>query len=275
MLGRENIKEYLFGKIYKSENINNNNFLIYVVTGNKSACPFDFPSQLQQRLQYEDNEHSLSVIPFYFNIDVNPEFDSYETIDIALGQGLLHGSNDISQIFYNECERRGLLDSECCISLNWLFKIKPDQQELIQEWLQQWIEIQCEEFINVIPETTVLLSAACIQIEQSEQSTQQAQDIQDEANELLDQVLGCNYQPIYIEQALGKLKPREITGFLRKNEHWRKQLKLDQYQIDIAHYAKWIYAQDKGEFDPSVRRIWQQYLSDYQEYLESLNQDKD
>lgn len=265
MLGRENIKNALHGQIFHSDIINNRSFLSYVVTGNKNACPFDFPAQLQQRLQYEDINHSLKVIPFYFNIDVKPEYNAFDTIEIALSQGILHASNDIAEIFHKAVTKY----DESCISLNWLLKVSQENQHLLNEWLIEWRGIQCHWFANKVPDQTVLLSAVCIQIEQDDNNQALAQKTQEQANEILEETESCQMEAIYIEDALGTLKAQEINSFLRKTPYWQKQLKLDQNNIDLKDYANWVYKQEKGKFDPSVRIIWQQSQDNYQKYLES------
>ncbi len=265
MLGRENIKNALHGQIFHSDIINNSSFLSYVVTGNKNACPFDFPAQLQQRLQYEDINHSLKVIPFYFNIDVKPKIDAFDTIETALSQGILHESNDITEIFHKTVSKY----DECCISLNWLLKVSQENQDLLNEWLIEWRGIQCHWFANKVPDQTVLLSAVCIQIEEDDNNQALAQKIQERANEILEETASCQMEAIYIEDALGTLKAQEINSFLRKNPYWQEQLKLDQNNIDLKDYANWVYKQEKGKFDPSVRIIWQQSQDNYQKYLES------
>ena len=265
LLGRENIKNAMYGQIFHSDIINNSSFLSYAVTGDNSACPFDFPAQLQQRLQYEDLEHSLKVIPYYFNIDVKEAYEAYDTIETALEQGILNNSNDITEIFNKAVKNH----DECCINLNWLFKVSQENQRLIKQWLIEWRGIQCSWFINKIPDQTVLVSAICIQIEQSDSNSKLAQETQDLANEILDETETCQIETIYVQDALGKLKAQEITSFLRKNPYWQEQLEFKENNIDLRDYANWVYKQHNGEFDASIRTIWKQSQNQYQEYLKN------
>jgi hypothetical protein len=264
MLGRTELKERMFSSIYRSEYINNSAFLVYAVCGDEMACPFDFPAQLQQRLQWDDLEHNLPVIPFYFHLDINPDEDAFDTIDTALSEGILHGSSDIGLIFQRELARRGLLNRDCCISLNWLIRTTTDRQDMIQNWLKVWAEILCSDFAPVVPTRTVLVSAACLQLSSSVADYQTIQDI---ANRTLSMESPCPLRLIRIRNALGKLEPDEISDFLQDNQRWRQELRLDEFKIQPYDYADWVYAQAKGDFDSTVRLVWQQYQHEYQLYL--------
>ncbi|MEE9352617.1 MAG: CHAT domain-containing protein [Thiotrichaceae bacterium] len=274
MLGRERQKKDVIYKIQHSETISKRSSLTYVMTGNEMSCPFDFPAQLQQQLQWHDIKNSLPVIPFYFHISIEEHRDASRTIDMALSQGLLHGNQDIGSIFQEEKEQRALQGQDCCISLNWLITVADNQHEDIQDWLKAWVNIIHTDFHQAnIPENTVLVNAACLQIA-GEVDYEYIQNIQRDANRTINRTikkhLQGNLQNIRISEALGKLKEEEIEDFFFDNPHWREALKLDKDQIDLENYAEWVYQQKQGAFDDTVRLIWQQSQQEYQQYMNEV-----
>jgi len=112
----------------------------------------------------------------------------------------------------------------------------------------------------------VLVSAACIQVLDAENDGDY-QQIQDRANRIIHNNAQCPLHPIRIPDALGKLRAYEIEDFLRNNIHWRQELQLDQYNIVPYEYAEWVFEQAKGDFDTTVRMVWQQYQRGYEDYL--------
>jgi hypothetical protein len=264
MLGRTELKDRLYSGIYRSEFLNTPSFLIYAVCGDEAACTFDFPAQLQQRLQWDDPERSLPVIPFYFHLDLLPDADAFDTLDTALSQGLLHGTHDMDTIFHRELARRGLVNQDCCITLNWMFRVSADRVEQVGTWLDVWAEILCSDFAAYIPERCILLAAVCLQTGKDVDP----QPLQKAANDLLSTAPKCPLRLIRIKDALGKLEPEEISDFLQYNPHWRKALQLDEFKIAPYDYANWVYTQSQdGSFDAAVRLIWRQYQQQYQGYL--------
>jgi hypothetical protein len=264
MLGRTELKDRLYSGIYRSEYLNTPTLLVYAVCGDATACTFDFPAQLQQRLQWDDPERSLPVIPFYFHLDILPDADAFDTLDTALSQGLLHGTHDIDTIFHRELARRGLVNQDCCITLNWMFRVPADLMDQVATWLDVWAEILCSDFAAYIPERCILLGAVCLQTDKDIDP----QPLQKAANDLLSSAPKCPLRLIRIKEALGKLEPEEISDFLQYNQHWRKALQLDEFKIVPYDYANWVYAQTgQGSFDDAVRTIWKQYQQQYQDYL--------
>jgi len=258
----------MFAEITHSKRITNRTLLSYVISGNEMACPFDVPSQLQQRLQWDDHENALPVIPFYFHIDIEAdqaaEQYAFDTFDKALTEGLFHGSNDISIIFDEELGRRGLLDQPCCISLNWLIRIYGNDPQQLEAWLRIWTEIFCDDFSHDNPNNAVVVGAICLQIMAKET---QPQTMQQTANRVLKKAKHCSLRLIRINDTLGKLQTYEIEDFFDENPNWRQVLQLDAFKIDSDDYADWIVQQQQGDFDATVRLIWQQYQQGYQPYL--------
>ena len=270
MLGRRFLKESMFSEITHSKRINNRTLLSYVVSGHKMACPFDFPTQLQQRLQWDDHENALPVIPFYLHIDIEADQDAeqyaFDCIDHAVGQGLRHGSPDVLPLFEKALEQRGLLNQPCCISLNWLVRVFIDDQQQLEAWLKAWTEILCEDFSTAIPDTTVVVNALCLQIINNDDD---AQKIQRLVNRYLKKIDHCALHLIRINDALGRLQPEEIEDFFDDNADWRATLQFNEYQIDSDDYVEWLMQQTAGAFDATVRLVWQQYQQGYQAYLAS------
>ncbi|MBU0653735.1 MAG: CHAT domain-containing protein [Gammaproteobacteria bacterium] len=264
MLGRTELKDRLYSGIYRSEYLNTPTLLVYAVCGDEMACTFDFPAQLQQRLQWDDPERSLPVIPFYFHLDIHPDTDAFDMLDTSLSQGLLHGTHDIDTIFHRELTRRGLVNQDCCITLNWMFRVPVSMMEQVTTWLDVWAEILCSDFAAYIPERCILLGAVCLQTDKDIDP----QPLQKAANDLFSNAPKCPLRLIRIKEALGKLEQEEISDFLQYNQHWRKALQLDEFRITPNDYANWIYTQTgQGSFDSAVRLIWQQYQRQYQDYL--------
>ena len=87
------------------------------------------------------------------------------------------------------------------------------------------------------------------------------------ANELLEKYWDEGIKLIFIDDALGKLKSREVLNFFRVNADWQEALKLKENEIDLKHYTDWIYKNsNQGEFEKTVNLIWQQFQSDYNDY---------
>ena len=265
LLGREHLKNSMFGSVVKREHINNSSFLAYAVTGDRQACPFDFPAQLQSRIDWEDPENGLPLLPLYFSLTVDADTDPAEQIADALDQGLYHRTANTEMAFQSMLERRGLGNSDSCIALNWNITLPVGMVGQLGEWLHNWGVTMCDEIADYIPPRTIMLSALCIQVD--DQAS--AQNVQDIANQCLHTLRDFNIRLIRNRDALGKLEMDEISDFLEYNEHWRKHLKLRDYNIDPYHYAGWVYERTDGEFDATVNTIWTQYQQDYQDYPKS------
>lgn len=268
VLGRRALKESMFSELTRSERINNNTLVSYVVSGNEMACPFDFPAQLQQRLQWEDQEKALPVLPFYLHLDIELDTEQYtyalDSIDYAVGQGLRHGFSDVLSVFEQALDDRGLLNQPCCISLNWLVRVQTDNQQQLETWLQAWLEILCDDFAQEIPDCAVVVNALCLQVTDEDHDAQALQRV---ANRRLRRVNRCSLDLIRISDALGGLQDEEIEDFFYDHADWRQALQFDLYQINSDNYVDWIMQQTAGEFDATVRLIWQQYQQKYQAYL--------
>ena len=115
--------------------------------------------------------------------------------------------------------------------------VKNDSQEIndtnnntseqqLENWIIALLWVIEKEFINAIPDNTVMLCQLCIQTEDEEQ----AQIVQDMADDLINSKETRQLRPIAIETALGRLKPLELSQFLSKQARWYKGLKLDQSQ---------------------------------------------
>lgn len=265
LLGREQLKNSMFGSVVRREHLNNSSFLAYAITGDQQACPFDFPTQLQNRIDWEDQENGLPLLPFYFSLKVNSDTDPSEQIGDALDQGLYHRTESTEMAFQSMLERRGLSNSDSCIALNWNITLPAGRVGELADWLQDWGHIMCTEIADYIPQRTIMLSALCIQVD--DQAI--AQNVQDIANQSLHSLRDFNIRLIRNREALGKLQADEISDFLEYNEHWRTHLKLREYNIDPYRYAGWIYERTDGEFDATVNEIWTHYQQDYQDYPQS------
>lgn len=266
MLGRESLKHHMAGVIYThlSQHIP---LSAYVVTGDVSACPHDVPAQIQYRLQWEDKERSVSMVQFYFHINIEPTDDIEYALDVAISEGILHLTDDVEQIFNRELERHGLQRQECCITLNWLFHIEAGQEESISGWLDSWGHLVCEYFSRVKLERAILINAICFQV----QNEKLAQSVQSRANKELRNfrnLTGCSIQPIILKDSLGKLEADEISDFLEANQrYWYTELRLKNHHIDSWDFAEWVADQTNGLFEDTVNFIWKQYQHDYQDYI--------
>lgn len=264
MLGRDSLKQTMFGHI--TDRNNTHAFMTYAVTGSQANCPFDFPMQLQQRLEDWDAQgnEGLQVIPYYFSLDINSDQPSPSLIGRALDEGLLRYARDPEEAFERELKRRGLLNSYKCITLNWSVRIRPEHEQHIGHWLQVWGKCMHNDLSSYIPTQTILLAALCIEVSDQDE----AQHVQNRANESLDQLYPYQIRLIENREALGKLTVREIREFLT-NSKWYSQLKLDQLPIEPNNYARWVHAEaNGGEFEPTVKKLWQQYQNNYQDYLQ-------
>lgn len=263
MLGRKALKESMSYEIASTEHRHQGQVLIYAICGDEKACPFEFPAQIRQTLQWDDPERKLNVIPFEFPVTINPSQDPYQAIENDFSYGLLQGSSKIEEFFFNEKARRGLDQLDCCIMINWLITV-PQQNidnidTLIKKWIGAWCEIINELVVGNLPTQTVLVSAACLQVNREDQ----AQKIHDIANKSIRDIDYPALQLIPVEKALGKLNNTEIGDFLRNKKRWRRDLKLDDYHIKPYDYADWIIENTQGVFDATVQLIWQQYQTNY------------
>lgn len=266
MLGREALKDQMAGSIQR--HLNQRVLLAtYAVTGDAKACPHDVPEQIRQRLQYDDPKNSLTMVQFYFHVTIAAEEDAQDTLDMAISEGILHGSDDVEYILNRELERRGLRQQECCIALNWLFRVEAGQEDAVPGWLDTWGTAMREYFAAVRLEKAILVNAFCLEVADE----RHAQTVQASANKELRNLrnlAGCPMQPIIHKDALGKLEADELNDFLESNQrYWYKELKLPVHKIDPWAFAEWVAEQTDGLFEETVNLIWKQYQHDYQEYL--------
>lgn len=264
MLGRDNLKQSMYGHI--NDNSNTHAFMTYAVTGSQTACPFDFPAQLQQRLEDWDakGDEGLPVIPYHFSLTIDNDQPSPALIAQALDEGLLRYAYDPEEAFERELKRRRLLSTYKCITLNWYIRISKGREEYISDWLAKWGTEIHNELSRYIPAQSLLLAALCIEVDDPDD----AQAVQNLANDALDQLYQYRIGFIENREALGKLAVREIRNFLTAPK-WHQQLKLDQSPIDPNDYAQWVHKRtNKGEFEATITLLWQQYQNNYQDYLQ-------
>ena len=264
MLGRDNLKQSMYGHI--NDNSNTHTFMTYAVTGSQADCPFDFPAQLQQRLEDWDakGDEGLPVIPYHFALTIDDSQPSSALIYRAMDEGLLSRAYDPEEAFGRELKRRRLLNTYKCITLNWYIRISKGREEYISDWLTKWGAVIHSELSRYIPAQSLLLAALCIEVD----DPGDAQAVQNLANDALDQLYQHQIGFIENREALGKLAVREIRNFLTVPK-WHQQLKLDQSPIDPNDYAQWVHKRtNKGEFEATITLLWQQYQNNYQDYLQ-------
>ncbi len=262
MLGRKELKGSMNNEISNSAHRDSRNVLVYAVSGDSKACPFEFPAQIRQTMQWDDPDRSSPVIPFDFYASIDADQEPYAYIEDRLSKGLLHGNSEIESIFQKERERRGPVNQDCCIMLNWLITVAPQSIDSIDDWITQWCQLIRDFIVGNVPEHCVLVSSACLQVEQENQ----AQQVHDIANSSIRAADIQQLQLIGIKEALGKLDVTEISDFLQYHLRWRRDLKLDDHTIKPHEYASWIVQNTAGVFEPTVSFIWQQYQRDYQDY---------
>lgn len=271
MLGREALKNQLYGTIVRQENTRQRHFFIYNITGEAAACPLDFPTQLQHRIDWEDLKNGLPMLSYDFPITIKHDSHLIDLIEDSIDQGLLHRTDNIETAFQELRHHRGLLKHDCCISLNWCLRFDPsinedEQYDLLNHWMVEWTEHLCQEIAFNIPPNAVMLAAICIETPHSN-----AQTIQDKINRQLSQLRrnDCPIKPIRNREALGTLQADEISDFLQDNEQWRQHLNIETYDIDVYDYADWVHEQTKGDFDLTVKQLWKQYRNDYADYFKT------
>lgn len=263
MLGREDLKDKLYSQILKPEHLNAGYCLAYIVTGDEASCPFDVPSQLQQRLDQDDTAKSLPIINFPLSLTVDPESDPEDVIAELFEGSLLDRSGHVEETFHSELERRGLSTTDCCIAINWTIHLPENSAVVLAEWLTALANLIRDEITPYIPQQTLLLNALCIQTTNPDL----AQQVQDTANKTLQLYRREGMRLIRIAEALGKLQDYEIIDFFEDNPHWQKTLKFEVYNIEPNTYTDWIYQHsNQGEFEKTVNLIWQQYQNDYNDY---------
>ena len=261
LLGRKGLKNNLYAEIKQKKT--NGSCVSYAITGDTNACPFDVPTQLQQLLDWDEAENGLPIIPFHLPLTISDAVDPIDCIEQLIDSSLMGRAGDIRGTFQGELDRRGLDESECCIALNWNITVPPQMSVELSEWLKVWGEFMQREVIDDIPSTALLLNAICLQVADADN----AQEVQKTANNELQQLRRQNIGLIRIVDALGKLENYEISDFFEDNPEWREALKLDTYDINPYDYADWIHRRsNEGEFEQTVKLIWQQYQNDYQDY---------
>lgn len=266
MLGRVALKDQMAGSIqrHSSQHIP---LTTYAVTGDAKACPHDVPEQIRQRLQYDDPKNSLTVVQYYFHITIAADEDALDVLEVAISEGILHGSEYPEVIFNRELKRRGLSNQECCIALNWLFRVEEGQEAAVSGWLDTWGASMREHLTQVKLEKAILINAFCLEVHDE----RHAQSVQASVNKELRNLRtfpACPMVPIILKDALSKLEADEINDFLESNQrYWYNELKLPAHKIDPWAFAEWVAAQTGGLFETTVNLIWKQYQRDYQEYL--------
>ena len=263
MLGREDLKDKLYSQVQKPEHLSSSNCLAYAVTGDEMACPFDVPAQLQQRLDKDEKSNNLQLINFPLSLTVDIDADPEEVITDLFDGSLLDRSGHIEDTFHNELKRRGLLEIDCGIAINLHIILPESAAVVLPDWLIAWANLIRDEITPYVPPRTLLINALCIQTANSKM----AQQLQDTTNKTLQKYRKEGIGLIRIVDALGKLQDYEIIDFFEENPHWQKALKFDTYKIDPDRYTDWIYQRsNQGEFEETVRTIWQQYQNDYNDY---------
>ena len=261
LLGRKGLKNNLYGEIKQIKL--NGSCVSYAVSGDENACPFDVPTQLQQRLDWDDPDNGLPIIPFHLPLTISDTIDPFDSIEMLVDSSLMGRAGDIRGTFQGELDRRGLDETECCIALNWNLTVPPKMSVELSAWLKEWSEFMKREVIDDIPPNVLLLNAICLQV--ADLGT--AQEVQDTANNELQQLRRQGIGLIRVEDALGKLKSFEISDFFEDNPNWREALKLDTYDINPYDYADWVHLHsNQGEFEQTVKLIWQQYQQNYEDF---------
>ena len=272
VLGREELKDRISGGINRS--LDNVDMLVYAISGTAAACPFDVPAQIRHHMQFSSRQ-PLPFISHYFNIQIAPNpalNDMEDSIDNTMSQSLPSGIKTIKDIFHKEMERRGL-QQDCCIALNWYFRVPKDmqgnRQEKLSEWIELWNQVLCAEFDGQVPEKALLLHSLCLQLETQEQ----VHNAQKQANKILGETQKnnqhCDKEYLRLSRPLGALESNEIKDFFNNTPLWRNNLQLDQQNIDTADFADWIHQQTNGDFEAVINTIWQQFQNNYQEYKRS------
>lgn len=263
MLGREDLKDKLYSQIQKPEHLDSSNCLVYVVTGDEAACPFDVPAQLQQRLDRDDAASGLPLINFPMSLTIDDEAEPEEAITELFEGSLLDRSGHIIDTFHSELERRGLLERDCCIAINWSIYLPEKASLVLEAWLKDLASLIRDEIIPHVPPRTILLNAVCIQTARPDM----AQQLQDTANKTLQRFRREGIGLVRVVDALGKLQDYEILDFFEENPRWQQRLKFETYHINSDDYTDWVYQRsNQGEFEQTVRLIWQQYQNDYNDY---------
>jgi hypothetical protein len=263
LLGRKILKNNLCGEVNQANKIKNSNCLSYAVSGDESACPFDVPAQLQQRLDWDNPENGLPIISFHLPLTLSNDLDHLDSIEILIDSSLVDRAGDIRGTFQSELDRRGLAETECCIALNWNIKVPAHMSVELSDWLKEWGDFMRREVIEDIPSNALLLNAICLQV--ADLGT--VQEVQDTANNELQRLRRQGIGLIRVEDALGKLKSFEISDFFEDNPNWREALKLDTYDINPYDYADWVHQRsNQGEFEQTVKIIWQQYQQNYEDF---------
>ena len=261
LLGRKGLKNNLYGEIKQIKL--NGSCVSYAVSGDENACPFDVPTQLQQRLDWDDPDNGLPIIPFHLPLTISDSIDPFDSIEMLVDSCLMGRAGDIRGTFQGELDRRGLDETECCIALNWNLTVPPKMSVELSVWLKEWGEFMKREVIDDIPPNVLLLNAICLQV--ADLGT--AQEVQDTANNELQQLRRQGIGLIRVEDALGKLKSFEVSDFFEDNPNWREALKLDTYDINPYDYADWVHQRsNQGEFEQTVKIIWQQYQQNYEDF---------
>ena len=269
VLGREALKDQISGGVGRS--MAKTKMLVYAVSGAKSACPFDVPSQVQNQLQYVDNK--FPVISYYFNIHIAPRpelIDMENSIDDAIEHGI---KDDLqpAKVIQAEISRRAYENQECCIAFNWFFDIPEDMQgkENLTKWVKQWVNAICTEFNNAIPEKALLIHALCLQ--------NKTHEIAENTHKIVYQALSldkkdrketCNIAFLKVPNTLGQLEAMEISNFFDTNTYWRERLNLPENINENSDFADWIHTRTNGDFNEVIHKIWHEYQSNYRNYRE-------
>ncbi|MCK5726969.1 MAG: hypothetical protein KAH22_09115 [Thiotrichaceae bacterium] len=263
VLGREGLKDQISGGV--GRNIKTTNMLVYAVSGAKSACPFDVPSQVQNQLQYVDS-NKVPVISYYFNIHIAPRAKSID-MDNSIDDAIEHGIKNTlptAEVIQQEIIRRAYNNQECCIAFNWFFDVPEDMQDKLSDWIKLWLNTICKEFDTVIPQKAMILHALCLQ----HQTHEVAKNTYQAVNQALSigKRKDCNIKFLKFTNALGRLESMEITNFFETNTYWQKRLNLNKHINDYSHFADWIHTKTNGDFNAVIHQIWLEYQSNYRHY---------
>ena len=183
LLGRDDLKSKLSNDIRDPAKQSKIPCINYAVTGDENACPFDVPTQLRQKLEWDEPDITKAIpfINFHLPITLDPSLKQQSVIDNLVDSSLVGRNGDIESTFKEELERRGLLSRSCCISLNWRLKIANYEPQELEQWLLAWQKTLDELFIDDIPKNVTLVNAICVEIN----SAERANEVQTQINSVL------------------------------------------------------------------------------------------
>ncbi len=277
MLGRGAIKSQLGLAIQR--HLGKREILVFSVTGSELSCVFELPQQIYFAMLPSafSQRQGVLIINWPLHIQITPEgckdkWSVQASVLEVIGNNILHGSADISQLIQQKAEAVGISSNTGAILFHWNVSIEGQlSEDHIKRWLGEWIGIVEEKFSHLYCSDATLVHALCVKVNEQNDMGKLNQQIRRFLTAGLKNISSLTPLAQSIKP-LSVLETTDIEDFFNDPEHrdWSDHFCFKQYAIDVFEFADWVIESTGGEFEDVVQALWQSQLSSYQQFLKGI-----